>query len=196
MYIYYTHTKDAAGSVVLTELKLTSVHNRWQIYWKNSTENALFQICSPLLKAPPIAKRSYDENSKIWTYFDQYGVRVLAQIAAITATLGGVTQIEVPDLQSIAQASVFDPHKARPSIRPEDFFYQTTAPQTTELTAEQIQRKLALLLEIEVSVLAVTAKDDLKKLYRRAALRLHPDRNNGDGSRMSDLNMYWRMYNV
>jgi hypothetical protein len=33
-----------------------------------------------------------------------------------------------------------------------------------------------------------------KKLYRSAALRLHPDRNAGDGSQMSKLNELWRIY--
>lgn len=33
-----------------------------------------------------------------------------------------------------------------------------------------------------------------KKLYRAAALRLHPDRNNGDGSQMSKLNELWGIY--
>lgn len=33
-----------------------------------------------------------------------------------------------------------------------------------------------------------------KKLYRSAAMRLHPDRNNGDGSRMSKLNELWSIY--
>jgi hypothetical protein len=33
--------------------------------------------------------------------------------------------------------------------------------------------------------------DDWKKLYRKLALALHPDRNNGDGSKMSELNMIW-----
>ena len=30
-----------------------------------------------------------------------------------------------------------------------------------------------------------------KKIYRRAALENHPDRNNGDGSKMSDINEAW-----
>lgn len=32
---------------------------------------------------------------------------------------------------------------------------------------------------------------DLKPSYRKAALVLHPDRNNGDGSKMSELNKVW-----
>lgn len=43
--------------------------------------------------------------------------------------------------------------------------------------------------------LVMSAKDAsaavMKPLYRKAALALHPDRNNGDGSKMSELNKVW-----
>jgi curved DNA-binding protein CbpA len=35
-----------------------------------------------------------------------------------------------------------------------------------------------------------------KSSYRRAALKYHPDRNNGDGSKMSELNSLWSVYNA
>jgi hypothetical protein len=35
---------------------------------------------------------------------------------------------------------------------------------------------------------------DLRKIYRAAAMRLHPDRNNGDGSRMAKLNQLMAIY--
>jgi hypothetical protein len=35
---------------------------------------------------------------------------------------------------------------------------------------------------------------DLRKVYRSAAMRLHPDRNNGDGSRMAKLNQLMAIY--
>jgi hypothetical protein len=35
---------------------------------------------------------------------------------------------------------------------------------------------------------------DLRKVYRAAAMRLHPDRNNGDGSRMAKLNQLMAIY--
>ena len=36
-----------------------------------------------------------------------------------------------------------------------------------------------------------TDKEGLKKAYRKASMKLHPDRNNGDGSKMSELNQIW-----
>lgn len=35
---------------------------------------------------------------------------------------------------------------------------------------------------------------ELRKVYRSAAMRLHPDRNNGDGSRMAKLNQLMSIY--
>ena len=37
-------------------------------------------------------------------------------------------------------------------------------------------------------------KSATKKLYRSAAIRLHPDKNNGDGNKMSKLNELWGIY--
>lgn len=199
VYIYYTLHKDTAGSVLVTELKLTSYPNTWQIKWKNQMEDALFKLCNPILKFPPIAQRSYDDQTKIWTYIGSYGPDVLQKIKTTTSVLGGVTQIEVPDLASIAIRASFDPKKISQSVRPEDFFYNPTgnnAAASSALTKESIQAKLASLLEISEAELGSAASGELKKLYRRAALKYHPDRNNGDGSKMSELNMLWGVWNA
>jgi len=37
-------------------------------------------------------------------------------------------------------------------------------------------------------------KNSAKKIYRAAAIKLHPDKNNGDGSKMSKLNELWGIY--
>jgi DnaJ-class molecular chaperone len=36
----------------------------------------------------------------------------------------------------------------------------------------------------------------LKKLYKQAARKYHPDFNNGNGSMMSELNAAWSAYNA
>ena len=184
MYIYYTMHKDGHGKLVLTELKLTSVYSKWQIYWKAPLEDALFKIINPLLKMPPISIYSYDPQLKIWSYMDQWGADVLSKIKATTAPLGGVICVEVPDLAAIALDYIFDVSKIKQTIRPEDFFYQQAPVSTPALTKEQVAQKL----------LALGVTD--KKSYRQAALKYHPDRNNGDGSQMSELNMLWQVYNA
>jgi len=76
--------------------------------------------------------------------------------------------------------------KKRVDVR--DFFYQQVpVAATPTLTKEQVAAKLRLILGTDTVD---------KSSYRRAALRLHPDRNNGDGKPMSELNMLWQVYNA
>ena len=185
VYIYYTLHKDAAGSVVLTELKLTSRANQWRINFSSSTEKAIFALIKEkALKEAPIAMRSYDEITKIWLFIEDWGPKVIARAKALCSVLGGIIVTEVPDLNAIATAQYFDPKKIKLPPKPEDFFYRQQAPAASKsaMTKEQVQQKLA--------AMGVTDK----KSYRAAALKLHPDRNNGDGSAMSELNMLWQLW--
>ena len=184
MYIYYTLHKVAAGFVVLTELKLTSHATEWKIDFWNATEKAIFALIKEkALKEAPIAFRSYEDATKIWTFMQDWGPKVIEQAKALCSVLGGVICTEVPDLGAIAQEQSFDPKKIKLPPKPEDFFYQQSAPVATPaLTKEQAQKKLA----------AIGVTD--KKSYRSAALRLHPDRNNGNGAAMAELNMLWQLW--
>jgi hypothetical protein len=76
----------------------------------------------------------------------------------------------------------------------EEFF------ETPPSQGPQVKSKAELLSALEhilksnnilVSIREDISISDLKPHYRRAALLLHPDRNNGDGSRMSELNAIW-----
>lgn len=49
----------------------------------------------------------------------------------------------------------------------------------------------APLNDVLIEFVRLCPKDALKSAYRTAALALHPDRNNGDGSKMSALNTLW-----
>ena len=194
MFVYYQHHRDTAGTILLTELKLSSSNNKWDIAFYSNTEKAIFQLLTTdaVLKHPPVTKRSCDMKTYIWTYFDDWGVEVLKLMEQVTAPLGGVKLVEVDDLCYIAAQLRFDLIKKRVATeKPEDFFYNYGNPVAAPtLTKETIMAKLLTLLEVTDS------SQINKKAYRRAALRLHPDRNNGDGSRMSELNMFWSMYNA
>ncbi|MDR3392473.1 MAG: hypothetical protein P4L77_12150 [Sulfuriferula sp.] len=190
MFVYYQHHRDAAGTVLLTELKLSSSNNKWDIAFFSNTEKAIFQLLNPVMKQPPAAKRSCDMKTYVWTYLDDWGVKTLKMMEQVTAPLGGVKLVEVDDLAYIASCLRFDLSKKRTPEKPQDFFYNYGKPiATPTMTKETIKSKLLTLLEVSDS-----SQID-KKSYRRAALRLHPDRNNGDGSRMSELNMLWGLYN-
>ena len=68
----------------------------------------------------------------------------------------------------------------------EEFFYNRgVSAAVPALDREQVQVKLKVLL-------ATDTVD--KKSYRAAALKYHPDRNHGDGAKMSELNMLWQLW--
>jgi hypothetical protein len=194
MYVFFEHHKDAKGQIVLTELKLTSYPTYWAVAFKQAAENTKFQLINPILKVPPVALRSYDPATYIWSYIGaEWGEKTLDSIEKVTVSLGGVIFKEVVDLAALATQRSFDLNKLpKKPVRPEDFFYNT-APLGGQiaLSKEQLASKLMDILEVQALPGEQAA---LKKLYRAAAMRLHPDRNSGDGSKMSELNMYWQLY--
>jgi hypothetical protein len=46
-------------------------------------------------------------------------------------------------------------------------------------------------VSVDKGILNLNKLEHIKPYYRKAALALHPDRNNGDGSKMAALNMVW-----
>ncbi|HEY1646317.1 MAG TPA: J domain-containing protein [Candidatus Saccharimonadales bacterium] len=76
-----------------------------------------------------------------------------------------------------------------------DEFFETPAPmaKTPRTKAELIKSFEHLLKsnEIYISIREDIDLDSGKKIYRKGALALHPDRNNGDGSKMAELNILW-----
>lgn len=146
------------------------------------------KLCVPILKSPPSTVRVFDEQTKVWGYTGEYGISVLKSLAAVCANFGGIGKIEVEDLaEQCKQGRIRLDRKRAKAPSAEEFFYNHGQPVSTPtLTKEQLREKLAHMLGSEIT----------KSSYRAAALRFHPDRNNGDGSKMSELNMLWQMYNA
>lgn len=119
----------------------------------------------------PASDRLYEPSSKEWTISAKYW-------------------IWLEDLFKKANLDI----REEKIVNPEDFFYnQGTATPIVE-SKDSLAQKL-------VAMLGITAQDLqdaglLKKAYRRKALELHPDRNNGDGAMMSELNSIWSQYNA
>lgn len=195
MYVFYQHHRDGHGKVVLTEIKMSSSKDRWKLNFNNSVDELQFNLTKQVLKTPPVGARMYDDSTKVWTYLEDHGVQVIEKIKTATSVVGGgATLVEVDNLAEIAAQYFFDVRIKAKAQRPEDFFYEHGQLQATPAITKTVAA--AKLLTLFETPILPTDPSDLKKLYRRAALRLHPDRNGGDGSRMSDLNMYWGIYNA
>jgi len=194
MYVYYEHHKDGNGKIVLTELVLSSRSDgTLKIDFWSKAEKVVFEICKQTLKWPPIGNREYDAQSFLWSYVGQYGVSqtygeaVIEKLETIVKTLGSPFKaIAVEELSAQALNKKIDLTGKRKKMSAEEFFYNHGAPASAPaISRDTIISKLKILLGTEID----------KKAYRQAALRYHPDRNNGDGSKMSELNMLWQLYN-
>lgn len=187
MYLYYEHHKDAHGKTVLTEMRLSSYANgSLAINFRSPSENVLFNLCKTIVKFPPVAQRSYDESTKVWSYFEDWGTQVIEKLKEVTATVSVIQCVEVQDLAAQAVNNRVDLSGCK-AVRPEDFFYNYGKPVAAPpLSKETVAAKLKTLMGDVLD----------KSAYRRAALRYHPDRNNGDGSKMSELNSLWSVYNA
>jgi hypothetical protein len=186
MYVYYEHHKDASGKIVLTELVLSSHGTgKLAINFRSSTENMIFEICKLALKHAPVAQRSCDPATSVWSYFDEWGQFTLDRLVSVTdSIMYKVALIEVQDLAAQAVNKRISLSAKR--VRPEDFFYNYGKPVAkATMTKETVAQRLKQLMGETID----------KAAYRRAALKYHPDRNNGDGTKMSELNMLWSVYN-
>lgn len=187
MYVYYEHHKDADGKIVLTELLISSWGNgKLAINFSSAAENMIFEICKLTLKHAPVAQRSFDPATNVWSYFDEWGQFTLMRLVSVTDSIAQkITLIEIQDLA--AQAVNKRINLSAKHVRPEDFFYNYGKPVAQAvMTKETLEQKLKSLMGETLD----------KSSYRRAALKYHPDRNNGDGSKMSELNSLWSVYNA
>lgn len=189
MYIYYQHLRDSNGEVTVTMLKISANGFRWSNYF-TKTEKSFFTIVAETLKTEPIASRSYDSKSHTWTFLGSAGPSVIKKLKAIILTTNLIALKEIENFIEIENdQSSFIPRIAKETV--EDFFYNAPAALPRESAAEKLQK----LLCIDAEALKRTDKQSLRKLYLKTALKLHPDRNNGDGSMMSELNAAWQEFN-
>lgn len=152
------------------------------ITWKSFDKKEWKDFLEMMKATISASNRIYDPQTKLW----QLDNKVVPSFKQLIANI-------------VLRVYDFDPNAGRagsstttPKIDPNNFFYNTVAPPQAQ-TRESIAASLAAILGCTVAELAQPL-DVVKKLYRRKALELHPDRNNGDGSKMSELNSLWSVY--
>lgn len=207
MYLYYEvfNENDPNPENELYEFVISSDGRSNQIRFFDNREKAYHTFLQGVFKTLPLSVCESDAKTFVRTIIGAAnGKRILAFVeSAITqGLLKGLTIKKIVNLQSLLAKGRLDyiEPKAKAGAKvdikfnEEDFFYKQSS--SKELSEEPLFEALSKMLLITVSQLKAYAPADLKKHYRLRAMALHPDRNNGDGAMMSELNYLWRLYNA
>lgn len=201
MYVLYEHHKDQNGEILITDMALSfRFPGSTKIDFKRLSvqEKALFEIVKDtFFKDIHPRYRSMDDKTKVWSFFAPWGKILYENLLVSPLTQVGLKFERVEQLQASFEAGYIERPKLL--IDPSDFFYTTALPPTPSgPTREQAIMQLASILNLPTATLTDKSQngDLIKRAYRRTALAVHPDRNSGDGSKMSELNMLWQVYNV
>lgn len=162
-----------------------------QVYIKGNgfIPKPLFNAAMNPIKSLPSGKRQFDSTTKVWYIHNDYwqGIREFY-----------VQGFPVYRLIEHRKEEDFDfavtGNKKVVSDRPADFFnhFNTTITKIADTKSDRVL--LAQLLEVSSFDAIPSDKNSAMKLYKRAALKHHPDRNSGNGHNMSELNRLWREY--
>lgn len=202
MYVLYEHHKGPSGEILITDMALSfRFPGNPKINFKalSQQQRALFEIVKEQFFKDIHPKfRSMDDKTKVWSFFSPHGEILYRNLKDSPLTSVGLEFKRVEGLQTSVENGWISEPKAR--FDPGDFFYNPEPASPTgagSITKDQAALHLSVLLELPKDSLISTDRDKdlIKKAYRRKALAFHPDRNSGDGSRMSELNMLWQVYN-
>lgn len=145
----------------------------WNLHFKYSKweSNQVQGIIGIIKTHIPSSDRLYDPVSHEWTIAEKHWQFIMS---LITPTGWNIKEEKI--------------------ISAEDFFYNDFVDNTPKESKDSLAAKLVALLDITAQDLQDSGL--LKKAYRRKAIEWHPDKNGGDGSKMSELNSIWSQYNA
>lgn len=123
----------------------------------------------------PATSRSYDPHTFHW----EIAVEYWTPISTILAQKGWF----------IEESKSQDTPKVHVDKQYEENFYHEPEPAPKEAPAS-VAAQLSVFLGVEITTQDL---NELKKLYRREAMRLHPDMG-GDASKMAELNRLWTLF--
>jgi hypothetical protein len=117
----------------------------------------------------PSGDRNFDPSTKFWYVKEQYG----ESLRSLFGSAFGIHAVSFTSKQVAEQAQQPPSQRAFGSAGP----LLNTSTGTTE--------------DAIVAFFSLLSFDAAKQAYRRAAMDLHPDKQSGDGTKMSKLNDLW-----
>jgi hypothetical protein len=164
------------------------------------------------------ADRTYDSSTENWTLKASVGKLLLDRLASLNLSkpspFGVTLQFydastwpawHIPKITSSPPRNSnawSDNYEDKVIESPEEFF--KSAPSiNAPVPRASIEQQLSILFTPVLAALqkpsnfnwSTASEAEQKQLYRKAAILYHPDRNNGDSAKMSELNSLWSMFN-
>ena len=197
MYLLYEHHKSPSNpdELLATDMLMTTwFPGKPGINFKSGYEKAFFEFTKKTFKDVHISKRAYADETKIWSFFGSSGASVYKTLKDSPLSALGLSFEQIDSLSDQVLSGYVRKNERAYAFDPADFFYTPEPPKSTALPRELLKEKLAVLMMIPPEHLEVLSAQNLKQAYRAAALALHPDRNSGDGAKMSEFNMLWQQW--
>lgn len=157
----------------------------------------VFNAAINTIKMIPGGKRRYDPSQKIWYIDNEYWQPVQAFFAAGAPAYKLVPYANEDAWEAFLTGSArvkVDWSSAKDNVAAQSFFNNFNSVVERIADDKSDKQTLAELLGLASFEQIPSDKALAKKLYRAAAIKLHPDKNSGDGSKMSTLNELWGQY--
>ena len=198
--VYVHYCVDPFG---VTDLHFSGSRNRSRA---SITVKEHFNLAVTGISQIPAGKKKWDVDAKIWHIDSEYWFKIKAffDAASVPSAQMPIPMFELCPYQTPAMFQAFmnddgtvaaSAANAPDNVKAQSFFNNFNQAIERTAVARSDKDNLASLLGL-ASLREIDGLDSkaLKTLYRSAAMRVHPDRNNGDGSKMTELNALWRVY--
>lgn len=195
MYVLFEHHVSPSGELLATDFLMTSSFpGANKVHFWNNQDKAIFNyVKDQIFKQVPVGKRAYDPDTYIWSFMEDAGKLVYDQIKADTLTKQFVFLERITNLDSQVRAGFIS--RSAATLDPEEFFYNKAGSASrAPLKQDVLEELLEVLGYMPDYAFEALTPSEQRRAYRRAAIKCHPDVNNGDGSKMSTLNMLWQQW--